>query len=299
MRTRLLAVFALTLGPTSAWASQDIRLNATRQNGQGILFSCAIEPCQPDNEGFKDLMTELAFIVAPRIAGPAETLGHAGFGISLGYSGSTTSGDDIWRTTESGQERQRATDFLHVLRLDARKGLPFSFEVGAHVQWVLDSEMVAPGLDLTWSFQEGYDFLPDFALRAGVNTLLGPRDFDLTTLSLDFVFSKNFAVGGAAQLAPYFGWSVLMINANSEVVDPTPAAFVPAGAGQGLRPDTENDIVFDALRMGDDVNNRVTLGVRALFSVVQVGVQGELQVFSNGEAVGPVGTVSARLGFEY
>jgi len=292
----LLAGLGVSTWATTAQAGVDIRLNGTR-GGEGVLFRCDPAPCQPDNAGFRSLMTELAYVVAPRIEGPAETIGHAGFEVGLGWAGSFVSDEDWWRLTENGQENNAPTQFLNTLRLDVQKGLPLSLQLGAHVQWVLDSQMVAPGLELRWAFQEGYRFLPDFSLGASVNTLLGTRDFDLTTFSGDFVISKGFTVGQAARLAPYLGWSMMLIDARSEVIDPTPTTFVMSD--EGLRPDVENDFVFANVDFGDDVNQRLALGIRATFSVVIIGVQGDLQLFSDGEAVGPVGTVSTRVALSY
>ncbi|MEM1026323.1 MAG: hypothetical protein AAGD10_13275 [Myxococcota bacterium] len=293
----LLAVLGVSTWAGTAHAGVDIRLAGTRGDGEGILFRCDPAPCQPDNAGFRSLMTELAYVVAPRIAGPAETLGHSGFELGLGWAGSFVSNEDWWRLTERGQDEQAPTQFFNTLRLDLQKGLPLSLQVGAHVQWVLDSQMVAPGIELRWAFQEGYAHIPDFSLRAAVNTLLGTRDFDLTTFSADFVVSKGFTVGRAVRLAPYLGWSILLIDARSEVIDPTPTTFVASESG--LRPDVENDFVFADVDFGDDLNQRVALGLRATFSVVAVGVQGDLQLFSDGEALGPVGTVSTQLALSY
>ena len=293
----LLAGLGVSTWATPTQAGADIRLGGTTGNGNGILFRCEPAPCQPDNAGFRSLMTELAYVVGPRIDGPAETLGHAGFEVGLGWAGNFVSDGDWWRLTEDGQEDQSPTQFLNTLQLDVQKGLPLSLQVGAHVKWVLDSQMVAPGLELRWAFEEGHRHLPDVSIGAAVNTLLGTRDFDLTTFSGDFVVSKGFTVGQAARLAPYLGWSLLLIDARSEVIDPTPSTFVMSD--DGLRPDVENDFVFANVDIGDDVNQRLALGLRAIFSVVAVGVQGDLQLFSDGEAVGPVGTVSTRVALSY
>ncbi|MGF1508792.1 MAG: hypothetical protein ACFB9M_04730 [Myxococcota bacterium] len=278
-------------------ASHDINLNGTFEDGTGILFSCTPAPCEPDNDGFRSLATELAYVVAPRIIAPAKTLGHAGFDVGIAWAGSFVSGDDFWLLTEEGQEDRQPTEFLQTLQVEFRKGLPFSFEVGANVQWIIDSEMVAPGIDLRWAFHEGYDFLPDFALRAAVNTLLGTRDFDLTVASFDLTISESFVVGGLIELAPYVSWGFLLIHASTGVVDPTPTEFV---LEEGvLRPDVENDIVFETVNATDDLNGRLTFGLRTLFSIVELAVQGELQMFSQGDAVGPVATIAARVGLQY
>ncbi|NJK90130.1 MAG: hypothetical protein HC923_12595 [Myxococcales bacterium] len=290
----LLMSFAASSVPTPASAlSNDFRLNQTRPDGSGILFTCASGTCAPDNRGFRSFATELAFITAPRFAAPADTLGVAGFEVGVQWSGSFLSDDDHWGLTEEAGESGQRTSFLQTLQLGVRKGLPFSFEVGASMSWLVDSEMFIPGVELRWAFQEGYDFLPDFAVRGAVSHLVGNRDMSLTVLSTDVTLSKTAALGGLCRLTPFVGFGALWTAASSEIVDPTPSTLV------GGQPDTPNDIVFESVDLTDEVQARAAAGIRARFSLVDVQVQGELQMFRDGELVGPVGTLSANLGLNY
>ncbi len=81
MRSRIHAL--LGLGVLFAWAPRaeagdsDFRLNAATGSGagrRGVLFD---ESFRPRNDLFRDFATQLGFVLAPRNASPAETLGHA------------------------------------------------------------------------------------------------------------------------------------------------------------------------------------------------------------------------------
>lgn len=291
-------IFAAVLGlsSTSAYAGEfDFRLNADA-GGQGVLFSglsngqCAPR-CTPNNAAWRDLTTQLGYIVAPRIATPAETLGHAGFHLGLMWSGTSVSaGQEYWQVQEAAQRTGNARGFAQTLQLDLRKGLPFSFELGVNFMWLVDSEMFAPGLEVGWALQEGYRFVPDLSLRAAVNHMVGNRDLLLTTLALGAVLSKSFSVSGVINFTPYAGWSVILISANSRVIDPTPL----------VEGDLDNDFVFADREIGDDINHRLTVGLRTLYYILNVSVQGEFQLLSNYETGGSgVFTITTKLGLDF
>ncbi|HJL41329.1 MAG TPA: hypothetical protein RMG48_08485 [Myxococcales bacterium LLY-WYZ-16_1] len=290
----LLAVWVL---PVEAEAQGvDIRLGGTRGDGSGILFRCPEgSPCVPNDRAFRAFVSELGQVFAPRLWSPAATSGRAGFRAGLAWSGSFVSDEAHWRLTERGQAENRPTEFLHAMHLVVRKGLPWSFEVGAQLTWMLESDMVAPGLELRWAFREGIDHFPDLALRTAVSTLLGSRDLDLTAFTADFVVSRDFAVASVAELSPFLAWGIVFTAARSDVIDPTPGTFA-SGTDGVLRPDRENDFVFDPVRFGDLVDQRLSLGVRARFYGIEWSVQGDVQMFADGQAFGPVGTVSTQLG---
>lgn len=298
MRFGLVVLVAASLtagGSTAVAGGNDFRLGGTRGDGEGILFSCEPRPCAPDNAAFRDFATELGFLLAPRLATPAATLGVAGFEVGLLWSGHFVSDEDHWLLTEDGQATEEPSSFFQTLQLDIRKGLPLSFEVGATLTWLTDSQVFAPGLDLRWAFQEGYDFMPDFALRGAISTMVGNPDFDLTMISTDVVISKGIPAGGLANITPYASFGALFTAASSEVVDPTPTTFVEVGDPPVRIPDNENDIAFDRVDFTDEVYARVIAGVRSRFSIIDVLVQGELQMFRDGRVAGPVGTVTTKL----
>lgn len=289
------SLLAAAVTPTSALAGDsDFRLNGTR-GGQGILFNCnggsGNVTCTPNQAAYQDFTTQLGFVMAPRIASPAETLGYAGFHVSAMWSGSFVSGSQpYWANTEGAQNGGSAPDFLQTLQLDVRKGLPLSFEVGVNLMWLVDSELFAPGMEVRWAIQEGYAFLPDMAVRGAVNHLAGNRDLQLTTLSVDGVISKSFGVGGTVNLAPYAGWSLIMIAASSGVIDPTPLDDA----------DLQNNFVFESRNLGDQIDHRVLVGLRMLYAVLNISVQGEFQMLPDYATGGSnVVTLTTKLGLDY
>ncbi len=287
---------AALAGGTARASENDFRLNGTK-DGQGILFSCAQQGADgdcarfaPRQELFRDFSTQLGLVMAPRMASPARTLGYGGFHLSAMWSGSFVSSDaDYWLITERGQQRRTAAPMLSTLQLEARKGLPFSFEVGANMMWLVGSQLVAPGLEARWALDEGSDYLPDLSIRGAVNHTLGARDMMLTTAALDAMLSKSFGLFGMVNVTPYVGWSVLMIAATSRVIDPTPL----------VEADIVNNLVFARLSPTANVNHRLTFGLRTIYHVLNVSVQGDVQLLDRYTQGGAVSTVSAKLGLDF
>ncbi len=225
------------------------------------------------------------------MASPAETLGHAGFHVGILWSGSFVDDSQaFWRLTDGGERTGNATSFLQTLQLDVRKGLPFSFELGVNFMWLADSELFAPGIELRWALQEGYRFVPDLSLRGAVNHLVGSRDMLLTTIALDAMLSKNFGLFGMINLTPYAGWSLVMVEATSRVIDPTPL----------LDTDLQNNLVFQSLGATSKVNHKLTVGLRTLVYVVNFSLQGEIQMLPAYEGdVKAITTLTAKLGLDF
>ena len=265
----------------------DFRLN----NNGALIQGDAVEGFSPNNGRFRDFVTQLGFVTAPRMVSPAETLGHSGFSLGAIWSGSFVSADQpYWLVTERATRSGSSPDLVQTLQLDIRKGLPMSFELGANLVWIAESQLFAPGLEVRWAFQEGYRYIPDFSVRGAVNHLVGNRDLRLTTVAADFMISKNFGLGGVVNLAPYAGWSLIFIHASSRVIDPT-----PLDEGDGL-----NNFVFANVDAQDNINHRLTAGLRFLYHVINISVQGEFQLLSDYETGGDgVLTITTKLGLDY
>ena len=171
-----------------------------------------------------------------------------------------------------------------------RKGLPFSFEVGANLIWLADSELFAPGLEVRWALQEGYRFIPDLSFRGAVNHMVGNRDLRLTTVAAAVTMSKNLGIGGLFNLTPYVGWALVFVHTSTRVIDPT-----PNDGGDPL-----NNLVFDDVNAGDDVNHKLTAGLRFLYHALNISVQGEFQMLGDYETGGDgVMTITTKLGLDY
>ena len=279
---------------TAAAAGNDFRLSARMRDGTGILFSEAGGAYVANEERWKALVTELGYVFSPRLASPAETLGHSGFHLGVMWSGSLVSADqEYWFITQEAYIAGKPNSLLQTLQLDVRKGLPLSFELGVNLMWLIASEMIAPGLEVRWTFHEGYHLAPDVALRGSVNHLVGNRDLSLTVIGLDAVISRSFGVGGIVNIAPYLSWSLLMFQSASRVVDPTPTIDHDVGL----------NFVLPRLSATSNVHQKLTVGTRFLFSLLNLTLQGEFQFLRDTpdgvEVFGPVATITTKLGLDY
>lgn len=291
-----LAVVALiTTAPDVARAnSNDFRLNA-RSGGDGVLFTAANGAYTPLEDRWRAFATELGYVLAPRLASPTETLGHAGFHVGVMWSGTFVSADQpYWLLTERAQT-EGASSMLQTLQLDVRKGLPFSFELGVNVMWLLESQLFAPGLEVRWGLQEGYDYIPDLSVRGSVNHMVGNRDMQLTTAGFDLGLSKGFGLFGMVHVTPYVSWGFLFVAASSRVIDPTPTVEVDTGAG--LETDLGSNFVYPEIK--PDLNHKLTLGLRTIYYVLNISVQGEFQMLTDDGFFGPVSTISTKLGLDF
>ncbi len=230
----------------------------------------------PDSAAFEGLIKELGQALAPRLLEPAETLGQAGFSMGL-----STSVQDIRNKADYwGRAMPVPGDapppVLTSLAMQMRKGLPWSFEIGGGITHLVGSGMYALGTDLKWALSDGLGIgdvrLPDLALRGSVNRLVGNRDLDLIVGGGDVTASYVVPLGGVAQLTPYVGWNLLVINGSSRVLDATPGVdgFAPphcktdpqTAAHTELGTDPDGDNTEECLRALEGVT---TADLRANF----------------------------------
>lgn len=201
--------------------SQDLNLyklgSPRKQLGDGRpspLYSSTAQ------ERFNALCTELGMALSAPALLPARTVGPAGFELSFGWTSvgvnadARVEGKRYWVT-----EDDRPDPWLQMPTLVVRKGLPFGFEVGARVQYMLRTELIGAGLDLRLAFLEGYRDLPDIALALHGTRLVGSRELALFSGGADLGISKRFAIAGMLTLMPYAGWDVVAIVGNTNVVD--------------------------------------------------------------------------------
>jgi hypothetical protein len=184
---------------------------------------------------FRSLMSELGVVVAPRLQTPADTLGFAGLQLSaeLGFT-EISSGQSFWNGTEGVQPANpkiaRPPGALTTVGAFVRKGmfLPVpSIELGAGAVNVLQSGMWALQAYAKVAVHEGFhrSAVPSVALRFAFSDLVGTNQVDLRVYGLDVVASKAFSMAGTWRLEPFVGWNLLLIDAQSSVIDAkTPTA---------------------------------------------------------------------------
>jgi hypothetical protein len=193
-------------------------------------------PVTVDADGqsrFRSLMSELGVVIAPRLQTPADTLGYAGFQVSaeLGVT-KINSSQPYWNgvagVDPANPTAARPDSYLTTVGAFVRKGLwlPLpAFEFGAGAINIVGSRMYAVQGYAKLALQEGFHgwWLPSLAVRGSVSQLLGTDQVDLNVYGIDVLISKAFGVAGTFRVEPFAGWNMLFIDAQSGVIDATPA----------------------------------------------------------------------------
>ncbi len=218
MRRPLLACLFVcsVLAPSTTFALPlDMRL--------GALGVPANDPAA--SERFRLLTSELALALTPRTLHTGETLGMSGFevGVDVTFVNFNVR-RDYWQGVTERERRGGGTPngTQTVTGFHFRKGLPFSFELDGHVNYLVSSSMFMVGGGLRYSFLEGYKWVPNISARAGVARLLAAEEIDMTNVTLDVALSKTFALAGIMTITPILGWGMIFVHANSTVLDATP-----------------------------------------------------------------------------
>lgn len=289
MRGRFAALMVL-LGPAGARAADlDLDLNRyaeVARMGQNfcpvplVAGACPVKPIAcgrptcvvADNQKFYSLASEMGIVMAPPILSPSETLGYAGFAIGATFGFTTIStGEDYWQAAESydfdgndisqGEtaDSSKPSGVAKLIGATVRKGLWLpvpSFELGLGFRHLLDSGLFALQTDAKISLHEGFHNwpLPEIAVRGSAARAMGETSFDITTAGVDFSMSKQFGILGTVNLTPYFGYQILWIIADPEVIDATPGVDPvqaeidkgadPTGTAVCQNPDCNSNFVF-------------------------------------------------------
>ncbi|RME20109.1 MAG: hypothetical protein D6806_16995 [Deltaproteobacteria bacterium] len=254
-----------------------LRVEANRYDlnlGKLINTSCDASCAQ---EHFTSLMRELGMATAPVFLAPAETLGLNGFSFALEGSVVPIHNDEPWWQIPT---EGNPGSVLFIPHLHIRKGLPFSFEVGAQMSYLPESELFVMGAEFKWALNEGFYFIPDFAVRFAINHMIGSKDFELSTGGWDLSISKAFGVAGMLSLTPYAGYNMLFVHASSHV-----ALYLD---------DTNQwqEHVFGEVNWQDNMIHRFFVGLRMKTYIFQVTVEG---LFTDQN----VHMFNFKLGFDY
>lgn len=274
-------------------------------------------PCLPDNRAFKRLMNQYAFAFAPTAMHSARTTGFGGFHLSIEANYTTISNDeDYWKkgtqgprdaiTNEASIENGSPPGLLQLYSLKFRKGFGFGLEVTGAVGFMPQTSIISGGADVRISLLEGFrtgvgGILPDVAVGAGVRTITGTPQFQLTVMGLDGQISKPLPIADSSVITPWIGYQYLFIYADSGLIDLTPGTdaigycnyagnAVPPYAKQvpdsndnptdvydgspicaGGEPyDFNNNVVFDPVRLR---RHRLMGGLNYRYEMVMVGGQ--------------------------
>jgi hypothetical protein len=215
---------------------------------------------------FHRLASTLGLAFVPPFQETAATTGQAGFEIGVTSSQALLRiGADAWATTGT-QAALAPPDVLVLPAVTLRKGLGGSFEVGAAVQWLANSQMIALSADLRWAAIEGLESVPDVALRLWGTRVIGTQDLDLGAAGGDALVSRSFGLAGMMKLQPYATFGLAMVNAMSSVVDFKPGAEDPSRPGA-------DDQVFHTITFYNNRYWRAGAGVRLIAGTLLAGLE--------------------------
>jgi hypothetical protein len=223
-------------------------------------------------ERFAILSSEVALALSSALLHPASTTGYSGFAFDLEgsyarvHSGAVGEEPPLPRfSNEPWPTRSAAPGSVSMAGLHVRKALPFSFEIGGRLTYLNRSSYFAAQGEVKWALNEGFEYLPDVAVRLAHTQLFGQQDWNLDATDLDFMVSKRWGVNAVTSFTPYAAARFTFVNASSEMLD---FGGLPDGAGLEARYATIAG--FPELRVG---LYRTTLGLRMTAYTVSLAVE--------------------------
>jgi hypothetical protein len=210
---------------------------------------------------------------------PPSSLGHAGFSVNgelsvvnlnpagQSYTSCPNNQPCFVMPTQGSFSSPLLIPSVHI-----RKGLPWSFETGARIAWIDHSRMAAGTIEVKWSVNEGFAYLPDIGVRGYGTRLFNTRDFDLTAAGLDIGIGKRFAIGGMVTLTPYVGWNLTWVACTSGNVDFNPQRTL-SDSISGPNAQLTDTTVFNEVNLGSNSHNRFYGGLRFIGGVLQLGAE--------------------------
>jgi hypothetical protein len=240
------AVLAVAAAPAARAEPLDIdlsRLGAPDPAVWGSIYSArGVTPAAGEldalvkgsRQRFAILSAETALAISSAILHPASTTGHTGFAVDLEVATLAVHSDPVGATTAgyaatpwAGAHTQPSS--LYLPSVHVRKGLPFSFEVGGRFIYLAMSNAFAGQGEAKWAINEGFEYVPDFAVRAAYTRLFGVKDWNLSTTDVDFMLSKRFGMMGVTSLTPYLAARFTWINASTERIEFSPGTYATTG----------------------------------------------------------------------
>jgi hypothetical protein len=214
----------------------DLALSRLRINpGQGGCGSAGATKVCADQELFERLVSELAVTMAPPTSGPARGGGPRGFQLTLNTTITSIEGSrSYWAYGTEGDGKGDDGTALNdspqsVMvwnRAEARKGLPFGFEVAAALGQGLNTSLWSYGLALKWALVEGFHTglgrMPDVSLQAALDRSVGSSQATLQVFSFDVTLSKPFVIDRTWTISPFTGVQMLWNHVTSGMIDLTP-----------------------------------------------------------------------------
>lgn len=254
---------------------------------------------------FGILSAETALAVSSLLLQPASTTGVSGFNFALEIGGTPVRADDVGTLAPTGFPGFSASPWatrsvkpgdLLVTGIHVRKALPFSVELGGRLLYLSKTSYFAAQGEAKVALNEGFDLVPDVAVRVAYTKLFGQRDWNLGIADLDFMVSKRFGVSAVTSFTPYLAARFGFLDASSETIEFGPGVTPATADTRAAFPDLEATLY------------RTTLGVRMTAYAMSLGLETTHfggKDFSGGDSpypdfdVGSSFSWAFRFGFEF
>ncbi len=220
MPTKL--VFAILTAVIGMGFATNVQAGKQDVSMGGFISCTSTGVCYPEVADYETFLAEYSFGLAPNLLSPADTLGYLGF--YVGLEGTLTprvpGNGALWNKATSADGY---SDLMFTPKIHLRKGLPWSFEIGGTFSYLVQSEVVVIGAEITWSLFEGFHHewrggLPDIAVRGTVSQVIGMADMNMTLVGVDGSISYTLGLGGLVTLTPYTGYQYIWTIARPESV---------------------------------------------------------------------------------
>jgi len=272
VRSQLTAIYAIVFavvglaGSTAVAGPNDITLQrfGTCTNPPGCIS------VDQDETGFRNLARDLGLVFVPKGLVTAETLGQAGFSFQIDQNFSIVdNSQDYW---VRGNVNGEPSGTLATTQVHIRKGLPFSFEIGAILTALWNSQLAAVGTELRWALHEDYLWpVPDLAVRGFVNTVVGSPQLSLTVTGFDIIASIPIGVGNVMNVTPFAGYNMSIIISASRLIDATPAD--PTPPFEDLSDPSQSNFPEFVFGVENEIVSQGIGGIRFQFALLNVLMQ--------------------------
>ncbi|MBJ93104.1 MAG: hypothetical protein CMP23_01375 [Rickettsiales bacterium] len=179
-------------------------------------------PSVERQSAFGFVIRELATAISPHPNSAVGSLGlyefELGFDNRLGFINAGPvlgNGSDPWAAMTEGGDPSKV-QWLPAIRL--RKGLPFSFEVGADIGWHSGTSQMTVGGYGKLAFLDGWRRAPDAAIQLRYTGYVGNDELELGVFETDLSVGYTFLAPGISShpdmfFSPFVGYGFLMAHA--------------------------------------------------------------------------------------